>query len=181
MKDEIIVVFDTETTGLLPRKGSDLSLYPHMAEIYAAQINQKTGDLIKEIDTLIKIPVPMPPKLTKTCHGITDEMMSDKPTFVEVYPQIAEVFRGASVVVAANVMLDIGVLVGELRRIDMQYAFPYPPERFCIIAEYQRRTGQRLSNSKLYKLATGEELLGAHRAKADVMATYATYSWLKEV
>jgi DNA polymerase-3 subunit epsilon len=177
---EIIVVCDTETTGLLPRKGSDLALYPHMAEIYATQIDPETDKVIKEIETLIKIPVPMPEKLTKHVHGISDEMLRGQPTFIELWTDIAEVFLGADVMVAANLMFDLGVLVHELKRIDKEYQFPYPPERFCTIQNSVYITGRRLKNSVLYKMATGKELIGIHRAKADAMATYENYKWLKE-
>lgn len=174
-----IVVFDTETTGLLPRKGSGLSLYPHMAEIYAAQINPETDEVIKEINTLIKIPIAMPEKLTKYVHGISDEMLGNQPAFFEIWKDIAEVFLGASTMVAANLMFDEGVLIHELMRIEKQWSFPYPPEKFCTIQESVYLTGRRMKNSDLYKRITGKELTGVHRAKADAMATYENYKWLK--
>lgn len=180
MINKLITVFDTETTGLLPRKGSDLALYPHMAEIYAMQINPDTDEVIKEIGTLIKIPVPMPPKLTKHVHGISDGMLADKPTFVELWRDIAEVFIGSRVVVAANEPYDHGVLFHELIRIGKEFRFPYPPEAFDTIAKAQKITGKRRSNSYLYEIATGQKLEGAHRAKADVEATYEIYKWLKK-
>ena len=39
--------------------------------------------------------------------------------------------------------------------------------------------GHRLKNGELYKIATGKELIGAHKAKNDVLATYESYLWLK--
>lgn len=179
MKHKIITVFDTETTGLLPRKGSDLTLYPHMAEIYAMQVDVEIDVVIKEINTLIKIPVPMPEHLTKTCHGISDDMLRGKPEFIEVWEEIAEVFLGSDTVVAANVTFDEGVLIHELIRIGKEFSFPYPPQKYCIIEAARKITGGRRNNGFIYNMATGKTLEGAHRAKADVMATYEVYKWLK--
>lgn len=179
MTSKKLLIFDTETTGLLPRKGSDLRLYPHMAEIYAMQVDEASGELIKEINTLIKIPIPMPHHLTKKVHGISDEMLADKPTFLEIWKDIAEVFKGADVMIAANASFDEGVLVHELMRIGKEWRFPYPPEVYCTQVHSRYITNRFISNSKLYLHATGKELTGAHRAKADVMATYTNYKWLK--
>jgi DNA polymerase-3 subunit epsilon len=173
-----IVVIDTETTGLLPRKGSPLELYPHMAEIYAAQINLETDEIIKDIETLIKIPISMPEKLTKHVHGISNEMLSEKPKFIEIWQDVADIFRGANTLVAANLMFDLSVLVHELRRIGKEWRFPYPSNQFCTIQNSIHMTGHRLKNSTLYKMATGEELEGIHRAKADALGTYKIYKWL---
>jgi DNA polymerase-3 subunit epsilon len=180
MNKKTITVFDTETTGFLPRKGSDLSLYPHMAEIYAMQVDPETDEVIKEFDTLIKIKIPMPEGAGKV-NGITDEMLADKPTFIEIWRDIAEVFVGAQVAVAANYKYDEGVLVHELMRIGKEFSFPYPPEQFCTIQNAQSLFGgRRMSNSKLYEKAMGKPFEGAHRAKADVQATYEVYKWLQQ-
>lgn len=174
-----IAVFDTETTDFLPRAGSELHLFPHMAEIYVAQIDPKTDEIIKEFESLIKIPIPMPAPAQRV-NKITDEMLADKPTFLEVWRDIAEVFIGATITVAANLRFDEGVLVHELKRIGKEWSFPYPPEKFCTIQNSLHISGKRMKNSALYKLATGKELVGAHRAKADVMAAYEVYKWLAQ-
>lgn len=173
-----IIVFDTETTGFLPRKGADLSQYPYMAEIYAAQINPETDEVIKEIDTLIKIPIPMPAN-AGAVNKITDDMLVNKPIFSDIWKDIAEVFSGATTMIAANLTFDIGVLYHELKRIGKENDFPFPLEKFCTVQESVYLTGRKIKNSVLYKIATGEELTGTHRAKTDAMATYENYKWLK--
>ena len=179
MDNENICVIDFETTGLLPRKGSDLSLYPHAIEVFAAQIDPETDEIIKGINTLIKPPVLIPEKLTKHVHGISDDMVADAPVFVQIWRELAEVFLGAGVMVAANLMYDDGVLIHELMRIGKEWSFPYPPEKFCTIQNSVYLTGRRLKNSVLYEKITGKKLEGIHRTKVDAMATYENYKWLK--
>lgn len=174
----MIVGIDTETTGLLEPIGTDLNLQPHIIEICAVQIDPKTEEIIKEVNTLIKPPIPIPAYITKI-NGITDEMVKTFPTFVEVYKEIIEIFLGAREVFAANLAFDEGMLITELQRLGKEYHFPYPPSKFCVIEQSMHLKGYRLKNSELYKLATGKTIEGIHRARADLMATYEVYKWLK--
>jgi len=170
-------IFDQETTGLLRPEGSDERLQPHLTEIYAMQVNKK-GELIREFESLIKPPIPIPTFLEKQI-GITNEMVKNAPTFIEVYKEIMKVFFCSHTVVAHNLTFDEGVLIHELRRIGKEHHFPYPPIKYCTVEQSMHIKGHRLKNSELYKIATGKEIIGAHRAKVDVMATYESYKWLK--
>lgn len=172
-----ITVFDQETTGLLKPKGTDIIQQPHVTEIYAMKVSDD-GVLIKEFESLVKPPVPIPDFLEKQI-GITNEMVANAPTFLEIYKKIIEVFFGSHTVVAHNLSFDEGVLIYELTRIGKQFHFPYPPIKFCTVEQSLHLKGYRLKNNELYKLATGKDLEGAHRAKIDVQATYESYKWLK--
>lgn len=172
------VTIDTETTGLLKPLGTPLYLCPHIIEIYAAQ--RADGKIIKEIDTLVKPPIPIPLSLTKKVHGISDQMVKDSPTFLEIFKELVDVFLGAEEMVAANLMYDQSVLVYELRRIGEDHHFPYPPQRFCTIEQSIYLRGYRLKNSDLYKIVTGKNITGIHRAKNDATATWENYKWLKD-
>ena len=172
-----ITIFDQETTGLLKSKGSDILHQPYLTEIYAMQVDSK-GSLIKEFGTLIKPPIPIPSFLEKQI-GITNEMVSTAPTFIQVYKKIIEVFFCSHTVVAHNLSFDEGILINELKRIGKEHHFPYPPIKFCTVEQSMHIKGYRLKNSELYTLATGKEIVGAHRAKVDVLATYESYKWLK--
>jgi len=177
-ENKMITIFDQETTGLLKAKGSDILHQPYLTEIYAMQVDEK-GNLIREFETLIKPPIPISTFLEKTV-GITNEMVVNAPSFLQIYKKIIEVFFCSHTVVAHNLSFDEGVLIYELKRIGKEYHFPYPPIKFCTIEQSMHIKGHRLKNSELYKIATGKDMVGAHRAKADVMATYQSYLWLKK-
>jgi len=173
----MITIFDSETTGLLRAKGSDILHQPHLTEIYAMQVDEK-NNLIREFGTLIKPPIQIPNFLEKAI-GITNEMVVNAPTFLQIYKKIIEVFFCSHTVVAHNLSFDEGVLINELKRIGKEHHFPYPPIKFCTVEQSMHIKGHRLKNSELYKIATGKEMVGAHRAKADVLATYESYKWLR--
>lgn len=172
-----ITIFDQETTGLLKAKGSDILHQPYLTEIYAMQVDNK-GNLIKEFETLIKPPIPIPNFLEKQI-GITNEMVNTAPTFIQIYKKIIEVFFRSHTIVSHNLSFDEGVLINELKRIGKEHHFPYPPIKFCTVEQSMHIKGYRLKNGELYTIATGKEMVGAHRAKADVLATYESYKWLK--
>jgi len=172
----MITLFDTETTGLLQAEGNDLSVQPHIIEIYAVQINDN-GEIVNEIETFVKPPIPIPKFITKIT-GITDQDVENAPIFLEAYGQILPVFWKSHTVIAHNLTFDEGMLVNELKRIGKEFSFPYPPTKFCTIEQSMHIKGYRLKNGELYKIATGKELVNAHRAKSDVMAMYESYKFL---
>lgn len=173
----MITTFDTETTGLTKAAGNDLFAQPHLVEIYAMQTDG-AGNLVAEYETLIKPPIPIP-KATTKIHGITDYDVRDSPTFAEVYRDIVTVFFGSHTVVAHNLSFDEWMIIYELRRIGKEHHFPYPPIKFCTVEQSLHLKGHRLKNNELYEIATGKELVDAHQAKNDVMATFESYMWLK--
>lgn len=175
---ELATIWDTETTGLLNAIGTDEIIQPFITEIYAMQVD-KEGTIIKEIDTLVKPLMPIPKHITKIT-GIDDYAVKDAPSFFEIYKQLANVFLGSKISVAHNLTFDEGIVINELKRIGKEYHFPYPPIKFCTVERSMHLKGHRLKNGELYELATGMELAGAHRAKADVQATYQSYLWLRE-
>ena len=171
------IILDTETTGLNKPEGNDLSVQPHMIEIYAMQVKDD-GTLVRELDTLIKPPIPIPLELTKHVHGISDFDVKDAPAFVDIYKQLINVFFGSHTAVAHNLSFDLKIIINELKRIGKEYAFPYPPINFCTVEQSMHLKGYRLKNSELYMLATGKEMENAHRAKPDVLALYESYKFL---
>jgi len=173
----MITIFDQETTGLMKAKGSDQLHQPHLTEIYAMQVDNNFN-FVRDFESLIKPPIPIPSFLEKQI-GITNQMVANAPTFIQVYKQIINVFFRSHTVVAHNLSFDEGVLIGELRRIGKEHHFPYPPIKYCTVEQSMHIKGHRLKNDELYKLATGKEMVGAHRAKVDVMATFESFKWLK--
>jgi DNA polymerase-3 subunit epsilon len=88
------VILDTETTGL------------YDAEIVEIAIIDRTEETL--LDTLIKPSIPIPAEVTEI-HGITDEMVTNAPSFPEIYPRIAETLKNKRVIIY-NASFDIKIL-----------------------------------------------------------------------
>lgn len=173
-----ITIIDTETTGLIESEGVDISLQPQIIEVYALQVTEDF-EFVKDFLSFVKPTRPIPPLITKIT-GITNNDIIHAPIFKEVYLDIADTFLGSSVMVAHNLSFDLGMLVIELTRINKQFAFPYCPIHYCTVEQSMWIKGYRLKNSELLELATGKtEIEGAHRAKADVLATLESFKWLR--
>ena len=173
----MITIFDFETTGLEQPEGNHQNVQPFAIEIYAMQVDEK-GKLINELETLIKPPTPISPLITKYT-GITNNDLRDAPTFPEIYRDLSSVFFGSHTSVAHNLSFDKAVIIHECRRLGKEYNFPYPPIDFCTVEQSMHIKGHRLKNSELFEIATGKELVNAHRARNDVRATYESYLWLR--
>ena len=173
----VITIFDFETTGLVGAKGRDLLHQPHITEFYGMQVDNNYK-FIRDFETYVKPPIPIPAFLEKQI-GITNQMVANAPKFIEVWKKIAHVFWGSHTLVAHNASFDVEVLVTELKRIGKEYHFPYPPVHFCTVEQSMWVKGHRLKNGELYKIATGKDIVGAHKAKNDVLATFESFKWLK--
>lgn len=174
-----LTVLDVETTGLVRAKGSDQITQPHITEFFALKVNPKTGKY-KEFETLVKPPVPIPRFLEKEI-GITNAMVANAPTFLQIHNMVVQSCFCSHTLVAHNLPFDLECIRLEMARIGKEHQFPYPPIHFCTVEQSMHITGHRLKNSELYKLATGKELVGAHKARNDVWATYKGYLWLKQL
>ena len=174
----MITIFDLETTGLVGAKGRDLLHQPHITEFYGLQVDEKFNK-VRDYYTLVKPGKQIPGFLEKQI-GITNEMVKDAPPFIDVWKKMAYVFFGSHTIVAHNLSFDLEVTICELKRIRKEHHFPYPPIHFCTCEQSMHIKGHRLKNGELYEIATGKELVDAHKAKNDVMATFESFKWLKE-
>lgn len=89
---DIVVVYDTETTGLSAEKDRILEF---AAEKFIIGKDYEIK-LIDNIQIYINPEFPIPPKSTDV-HGITDEFIADKPTENDVFPVIYKWLNGVSV------------------------------------------------------------------------------------
>lgn len=162
-------VFDTETTGLLKPDGARLEDQPRIIEFGITQLDSNYK-VVREANWLINPGVELPPEITKIT-GLTDKDLKDKPSFIEVLPEIIEIFLGVDRVVAHNLPFDWGMLTNELKRIGAQYRFPYPPQQVCTVQLSQDLVyGRRARMVELYRDTLGHELAQTHRALDDVHA-----------
>ncbi len=129
------IVLDTETTGLSPKDGhriveiGGIELINHMptGEIYHVYINPER---------------PMPQEAFEI-HGLSDEYLSDKPTFEAIAAEFIE-FVGDGILVIHNAPFDMRFLNAELARLNMP---PLPDEQVIDTLEIAKRKNPGGSNS----------------------------------
>ena len=155
------VVFDTETTGFSPSKD-------RLVEIGAVKI--RNGENLGERTWLVN-PQRYIPWYVQEVHHITPEMVADKPTFAEIYPEFLEFIDG-SVLIAHNAPFDIRFIAAEAER----NGFPPPKNAVLDSLELFRHWYPELQSHTvsdlidLYQLST--ESLHAHRATDDSIFVY---------
>ena len=187
-----VILFDTETTGLLKPNAAPLSQQPYITEIFMLRVTQEGKQVVSSgqtvYSTLVKPPIPIPAEVIEIT-GITDDMVKDAPAFADIYPELARFCLGAERWVAHNLAFDKGMLLAELGRVSKRANFPWPLEDFCTV-ENSMHLSKKLRNdgtpkymklTELHELATGKPHdQGAHRAQADVLALMRCYRWLLE-
>lgn len=173
-----MIVTDTETTGLLLPSEADLKLQPFITELYAVKLDREFN-IIDELDTFVKPPIPIPEEVEKIT-GICDAMVSDAPTFANIYDEFSDFFLGEDLLIGHNISFDAGVIWCELARLNKEVRFPWPKHWHCTVEKSFPIQNRRLKLGKLHEIATGKPHEGAHRAKADVFATVRCYHYLLE-
>ena len=174
-----IIILDVETTDLTSPEETDLIHQPHLTEIYCYKVTaNKKMSFLDEFHSLFKPPIPIPYYITKLT-GIDDYTVKKAPTFLQMYKKLYEFFLGCEMMVAHNLSFELKMIRFELQRIGKEFNFPFPPIHYCTVEKSMHLEGIRLKNDELYRLATGKEIEGAHRAKTDVMATFESFKWLR--
>ena len=173
-----IILFDTETTGLLKPEPASLNQQPYITEFYGCKVNEEF-QLLEELESFVKPPIPIPEEVIRISK-ITDEMVKNAPIFPEFYAELARFFTGVDLVVAHNLPFDLGILNNELRRINKTLKFPWPRHHACTVEKSMHLRGHRLKLAQLHEIALGKSFKDAHRAKQDVHALVRCFHWLTE-
>lgn len=152
---------DTETTGLDPR-----------AEIVEICILKKDGTVL--LDTLVKPRKQIPADAIKI-HHITNEMVANAPSWVEVWPQIQALLSGKQIGIY-NADFDIRMFEQTNRANGIRWN-PQEFKQFCIMKLYAQFRG----SSHWRTLADagrqcGLALPNAHRAQADTRLALAIFA-----
>jgi len=163
-----IIVFDTETTGLLKNRLSPLDKQPQIIELYAMRLD-KDRKKIDEIDVLVNPKKKLDDIITKIT-GLTDDDLRDASDWAGVHDQVHKFFSAAPArVFGHNLYFDLEMLNLEYRRMGCEDLVP--AEKVCTVEATEYIKGYRLSLSALHEYLFGEAFEGAHRAKIDVEAT----------
>lgn len=162
-----VVIFDTETNGLIENHTIKLNKQPEVIEFYGCVVDlAKKGKILSEFDTLVRPHRPLddePKKIT----GLTDEILATAPYFESVANRVELILQSAPVVIAHNLSFDVEMIELEMERLHRKIAWP---RKLCTVEQTIHLKGFRLSQSNLHEFLFGEGFEGAHRAKADVHA-----------
>lgn len=174
-----VVIFDTETDGLISNSAVPLFKQPRIVELYAVTLYQEgTGPQarfteLSVYDCMFNTERALPEKITEIT-SITPEMIKDKKPFLHQRDAITKIIEGADRVVAHNLSYDAAIVNWEVERAGLGRLIKWP-EKVCTVEATEYFFGFRLNQKALYKTLFDEEFADAHRAENDVRALTRCY------
>lgn len=181
----MIIVIDTETTGLVKAGCNDFLAQPGIVQIAAQVVWEDCDDRgdkfvawhAREFQSLVNPEMQINPEAQRV-HGISQDDVKDAPTFFEVLPRLAGFFMGARAWAGYNTKFDRDVLYYQLQRYGFERNFPWPLEEIDVMKlagahlNGQGKRGQDVPKlTEAYKAIFNEEMPDAHDAMGDVRGT----------
>ena len=188
----IIIVFDTETTGFSPEKNEIVQLSYILYDTQTQTVVYATT----QGDDIVNIKGDIPPETTAV-HGISKDMTLDKRFIKEHIDQFIQYCTQAGKFVGHNIKFDIKMITGQIKKIIKE--FPQDKERYnnflkgfdmvgkdlpeaayCTMSESQGicaelKGTKKLKNEKLmevHKLLFNQDVGGQlHNALVDISVT----------
>jgi DNA polymerase III subunit epsilon len=154
-----LAFLDLETTGI--RVATD-----RIVEICILKANPDGSTKIK---TMRINPEMIIPQEVINIHGITNEDVKDCPTFKQAGHELAQFLENCDLAGYNSNHFDIPLLVEEFYRADIE--FDLKGRRFIDVQNIFHKMEPRNLHAA-YKFYCGRELVNAHSAEADTVATY---------
>ncbi|WP_276088444.1 3'-5' exonuclease [Pedobacter sp. JY14-1] len=154
-----LAFFDLETTGV--NVGAD-----RIVEIAILKAMPDGTEIIKTMRINPEMPIPLQSSLI---HGIYDKDVADQPTFGQAAPELAAFIGDADLAGYNSNRFDIPVLLEEFLRAGVD--FDMSDRRFVDVQNIFHQMEQRTLRAA-YKFYCDKDLLNAHSAEADILATY---------
>jgi len=162
-----LLVFDTETTGLMLPSSAPLEKQPKVIELGLVVLDGE--EEVFSGNWLVNPGEQISAEITKIT-GITNDQLVGMPSFAEVWALAYGHFLEADGVVAHNLPFDKGLIDFECTRIDGQPWGGWPATQICTVQEYVHVFGRRPKLKDLYEQYTFKKLEQTHRALDDVRA-----------
>ena len=157
-----LCVFDLETTGLNISKD-------RIVQIAILKIHQSGNK--EELNLLIN------PEMTisysnSAIHGVTNEMVKDAPTFKEAGQKIVEFIGNSDLAGYNSNKFDVPVLAEEFLRVDIDFDLS---TKDCVDIQNIFHKMEQRTLVAAYKFYCSKELINAHDAMADTVATWEVF------
>lgn len=160
-----LLFFDLETTGV--QVGSDHIIEICLLKVFPDHTVDTRTYRIRPVDQQGK--TVHIPEVTTAVHGITDEDVADKPTFSQLADELLQFIADADLAGYNSNKFDVPLLVEEFLRVGKD--FDLSCRRLLDVQNIFHKMEQRTLVAA-YKFYCGKDLVDAHSAEADTMATY---------
>jgi DNA polymerase III epsilon subunit-like protein len=119
----LTMVFDVETTGLLP-KTKTLEEYPYITQLSYVIYDKETDTILKSVNHYIKIPEQIEiPEIVTNITGITKEICETKGiSIIDALTEFYHDLHNCDIIVAHNYAFDYQIIQAEMKR---NYTFIY--------------------------------------------------------
>ena len=154
-----LAFFDLEATGI--NVGAD-----RIVEIAVLKAMPDGSETVKTWRVNPEMPIPLQ---TSLIHGIYDEDVANEPTFKALAAEIAEFIGDSDLAGYNSNKFDIPMLLEEFLRAEID--FDMNNRKFVDVQNIFHQMEQRTLKAA-YKFYCQEDLVNAHAAEADVIATY---------
>ena len=172
LDDLTYVVFDTETTGLLPDRGDEL--------VQIAAVRIVNGKTIKSetFETLVNPGRTIPPS-SSAIHRITDAMVADAPSVLDVVERFHK-FAANAILVAHNASFDMAFLHRREKALGIQFDHPVLDTALLSAVAFGQQESHTL-DAIASRLAIALPKTMRHTAMGDAVATAEAFVKLKAI
>ena len=153
-----LIFFDLETTGTNVSQDK-------IVEIAAVKLFPD-GQRVSRVQ-LINPMIPIPAEVS-LIHGITDEDVKDAPPFKNIARELAKFFEGSDLAGFNVIKFDVPMLVEEFLRAGIDFDIG---NKKLLDAQKIFHLMEKRTLSAAYKFYCSKELIDAHSALADTLAT----------